>query len=230
MAGASRTEPASGAIPRVLEVPAAGAALLLASPVIALAALLVRITSRGPAFFRQTRVGRGGRDFVLYKLRSMRSAREGVRLTAAGDDRVTAVGRLLRKSKLDELPQLWNVVRGDMSLVGPRPEVPEYVDLEDPRWVEILRWRPGITDPVAVRLRDEERVLAAVSEDRERFYREELQPEKLRAYIRYLRARTWASDVRVLLQTALAVLLPRRAGSLGEPFSEGRAAKNSARD
>jgi lipopolysaccharide/colanic/teichoic acid biosynthesis glycosyltransferase len=120
------------------------------------------------------------------------------------------VGRFLRRSKLDELPQLWNVVRGDMSLVGPRPEVARYVDMQDPVWQRVLRVRPGITDPVTLQLRDEEALLAGVEGDRERFYREELQPEKLRQYAAYLENRSAWADVKVLYKTVLAVLFPGR--------------------
>jgi lipopolysaccharide/colanic/teichoic acid biosynthesis glycosyltransferase len=214
-----------GGIPRAVEMPIAGIALVLAAPVITLFALLVRLGSAGPAFFRQERVGRGGKPFVLFKLRSMRTGFEGPRVTAKGDARVTFVGRILRKTKLDELPQLWNVVRGDMSLVGPRPEVPEYVDPENPLWREILRWRPGITDPVTLRLRDEETVLAAVPGDSERYYREEIQPAKLREYVAYLETRRWWTDLSVLVRTGLAVLIPRRVGGkdpLPPPGSDPR--------
>ena len=180
---------------------------------------MIRASSRGPIFFRQERVGRGGRNFVLYKLRTMRLSTDGPQVTAPGDDRITRVGRILRKTKLDELPQLWNVVRGDMSLVGPRPEVPRYVDLDDPLWMETLRVRPGITDPVTLKLRDEESVLARVEGDPERFYREELQPAKLREYVAYSRSRSWSKDVAVLCRTVLALLVPDAAR--GESVAHG---------
>jgi len=140
-------------------------------------------------------------------------------VTARGDDRVTSVGRFLRRTKLDELPELWNVLKGDMALVGPRPEVPELVDLTDPLWVEVLRARPGLTDPVTVGLRNEELLMAGVEGDRERYYREVLQPKKLRGYAAYLRNRNWRSDLRVIGATAVAILRP---GSAPEgPTSEG---------
>jgi lipopolysaccharide/colanic/teichoic acid biosynthesis glycosyltransferase len=214
-------EDAPGGIPRPVEAMLAGAGLLVATPLIALGALLVRATSPGPAFFRQERVGRGARLFTLYKLRTMRVANSGPQVTARGDDRVTPVGRILRRSKLDELPQLWNVVRGEMSLVGPRPEVPNYVDPSNPLWKRILSARPGITDPVTLELRDEEALLAAAGDDRERFYRERLQPEKLRRYARYLDARSPARDVEVLYKTVLAVLFPRLASGKGFPMPDG---------
>jgi lipopolysaccharide/colanic/teichoic acid biosynthesis glycosyltransferase len=160
-------------------------------------------------------VGLGGRPFTLLKLRTMRTVAtvagtpEGTQLTASGDARITPVGRWLRRFKLDELPQLWNVVRGDMSLVGPRPEVPRYVDAADPLWQSVLSARPGLTDPVTLRLRDEEALLAGV-DDVEGFYRERLLPWKLRGYRDYLARRSWTSDLAVLGATVLAVLRLRR--------------------
>lgn len=197
-------------IPRPIEAALAAAGLLVSIPVLAVAALLVRVTSPGPALFRQERVGLGGRAFTLYKLRTMRGPGGGPQVTARGDSRITPIGRLLRRSKLDELPQLWNVVRGDMALVGPRPEVPRYVDRNDPNWQRILQARPGITDPVTLELRDEEALLAAVGGDTERFYREQLQPEKLRRYVAYLQGRSAGTDVKILFRTILAILIPGR--------------------
>ena len=196
-------------LPRAFEASLACLGLAVASPVLLLAAGLVAATSPGPVLFRQQRVGLGGRPFTLLKLRTMRVAPEGSQLTASGDSRITPVGRWLRRFKLDELPQLWNVVRGDMSLVGPRPEVPRYVDPQDPLWRQVLSARPGLTDPVTLRLRDEEALLAA-SEDPERFYRERLLPWKLRGYRDYLERRSWVSDLGVLGATVLAVLRLRR--------------------
>jgi lipopolysaccharide/colanic/teichoic acid biosynthesis glycosyltransferase len=205
----ARSQAARG-IPRPLEALLAAGGLIVSLPILAVGAVLVRATSRGPAIFRQQRVGRGGRPFTLYKLRTMRVSAEGPQVTARGDDRITPVGRFLRRSKLDELPQLWNVVRGDMSLVGPRPEVARYVNIQDPAWQRVLRVRPGITDPVTLQLRDEETLLARVEGDRELFYREELQPEKLRQYATYLENRSTWTDVEVLYKTVLAVLFSGR--------------------
>ncbi len=200
-------------LPRAVEIPLAVVGLLLAAPVIGLAAVAVALTSGLPIFFRQTRVGRDGAPFRLIKLRTMRSDTGAPRVTARGDSRVTLAGAVLRRTKIDELPELWNVLRGDMAFVGPRPEVPEYVDLSDPRWMEVLRARPGLTDPVTLRLREEEVLMAGVTGDRDLFYRETLQPWKLRGYAEYLRERNWRSDLRVLLQTAFAVWVPGRAAS-----------------
>ncbi len=131
------------------------------------------------------------------------------------------MGRLLRRSKLDELPELWNVLRGDMSFVGPRPEVPQYVDPENPAWKEVLLVRPGLTDPVTLRLRNEELLMTRVEGDREAFYRETLQPLKLAGYRAYLQRRTWRTDVGVLFATLLAVLWPARSGSPAPPTCTG---------
>src|SRR6267378_8100842 len=128
-------------------------------------------------------MGRGGRTFTLYKLRTMQLRNEGPQLTGCDDTRVTAVGRFLRQAKLDELPQLWNVLKGNISLVGPRPEVPLYVDLENPMWKLVLEVKPGITDPMTLRLRNEEELLAEVTGDREHFYLRTLQPYKLNEYL-----------------------------------------------
>ncbi len=202
-------------LPRALEVVLALMGLAVAAPAIVLAAAGTALTSGFPVFFRQKRMGRGGRPFTLIKLRSMRASRGGPQVTARGDSRVTPFGRFLRRSKLDELPELWNVFKGDMSFVGPRPEVPELVDPANPLWREILLARPGLTDPVTVRLRDEEALMAGVEGDREAFYRETLQPFKLQGYCAYLRRRTWRSDMGVLWETVLAVLWPSRSGSPG---------------
>ena len=179
--------------------------LVGALPFLLAAALAIALDSRGSPLFVQERVGRGGRRFLLWKLRTMKAG-GGPEVTAAGDTRVTRVGRVLRRLKLDELPQLWNVLRGEMSFVGPRPEVPAFVDLADERWRRVLSVRPGITDPVALALKDEEALLATVAGDRERFYRERLQPFKLRGYLEYIQNRTPWMDLAVIARTMLAVV------------------------
>ncbi|HEX3127347.1 MAG TPA: sugar transferase [Thermoanaerobaculia bacterium] len=207
-------------LPRGVDAVLALAGLVASSPVLLVASAFVAATSPGPVLFRQTRVGLGGRPFTLLKLRTMRIAPEGSQLTTSGDSRITPVGRWLRRFKLDELPQLWNVVRGDMSLVGPRPEVPRYVDASDPLWQSVLSARPGLTDPVTLRLRDEEALLAG-ADDVEGFYRERLLPWKLRGYRDYLARRSWTSDLGVLGATALAVLRLRRPAGPGRDEIEG---------
>jgi lipopolysaccharide/colanic/teichoic acid biosynthesis glycosyltransferase len=197
-----------GAMPRWVEVPVAALGLVLLSPILGLAAVAIKATSRGPALFKQQRVGLGGQCFTLFKFRTMRVQAGGPQVTVRGDSRITAIGGVLRHLKLDEIPELWNVVLGDMSLVGPRPEVPELVDLGSALWQQVLQARPGVTDPVTVRLRNEEVILAATEGDLEGFYRDVAQPFKLLGYRSYLERRTWLSDVRVLFQTVRAVLAP----------------------
>ncbi|HYN22840.1 MAG TPA: sugar transferase [Thermoanaerobaculia bacterium] len=222
-------------LPRLVDTALALAGLVATSPLLLLAAAAVASTSPGPVFFRQQRIGRGGRSFTLLKLRTMTANAAnaantadtaGGELTAAGDYRITPVGRWLRRFKLDEIPQLWQVVRGDMSLVGPRPEVPRFVDSSDALWRQVLAARPGLTDPVTLRLRDEEALLkAAGGDDVEGFYRERLLPWKLRGYRDYLERRNWATDLAVLAATALAVVRLRRPKPLQLAEIDGREAR-----
>jgi lipopolysaccharide/colanic/teichoic acid biosynthesis glycosyltransferase len=195
-------------IPRWVEAFLAFLALLGSGPLIIVSAAAIRLTSPGPVLFRQRRIGKNGQPFALIKLRTMHEQNHGPQVTTTTDSRVTHVGRLLRKTKLDELPEFWNVLKGDMSLVGPRPEVPRYVDLRDPSWQIVLQTRPGITDPVTLRLRNEEQLLAAVEGDVERFYLETLQPVKLRGYLEYLQTRSWIEDLKVIVRTAIGVIRP----------------------
>jgi lipopolysaccharide/colanic/teichoic acid biosynthesis glycosyltransferase len=185
-------------------------ALLLLSPILLLVGLCVKLTSRGPAVFVQQRVGRRGRPFRLYKFRSMRvaPAGSGDLVTGRDDPRITPVGRWLRRTKMDELPQLWNVLRGDMSVVGPRPEVPRYVASYTPQQRQVLEVRPGITDPATLAFRDEEDLLAAVpADEREAYYLREVLPRKLELNRAYLERRGVWSDLHVIART-LAALLP----------------------
>jgi lipopolysaccharide/colanic/teichoic acid biosynthesis glycosyltransferase len=179
---------------------AAGVGLVATSPLLAACALAIRIENRGPILFRQVRMGINGKRFFLLKLRSMRSASSGTSITAGGDSRITKVGQLLRDYKLDELPQLWNVFRGDMNFIGPRPEVPEYVDLSDARWRAVLSVPPGITDLASLVFRHEERLLADCG-DVETFYRECLLPRKLEISAHYARTRSTLSDIRLIALT-----------------------------
>lgn len=189
-------------------------ALIATSPVLVLAALAVKLTSPGPVLHRAERVGRDGRPFTLLKLRTMRDGGlTGPRVTSAGDLRVTPVGRFLRRYKIDELPQLINVLRGDMSLVGPRPEDPRFVERYSDEERRVLRLRPGITGPAAIAFRDEERLLQKADVDVEGAYLREVMPAKLRLDLTYIDERSFWSDVRILIRTALSILLPRRKGS-----------------
>ena len=177
-------------LPRAFDVALAVMGLVSTSPLLLASALTVALTSSGGVLFRQKRIGRHGQIFTLYKFRTMRASANGPLVTSSDDPRITASGRFLRKTKLDELPTFWNVLIGDMAMVGPRPEVPRYVKLEDPVWQKILAVRPGITDPVTLHLRSEEDLLAQVEGDTEEYYLTELQPQKMKGYVDYLQTGT----------------------------------------
>lgn len=214
-------------MPFLIQRASAVVGLLVLGPLILALALAVRLTSRGPAFHRATRVRPGG-TFTLYKIRTMRdgSGEAGPAITAIGDRRVTRVGRILRRTKLDELPQLWNVVRGDMALVGPRPEDPRYVDQTDPLHAQVFGALPGLTGPTALAYRDEESILASAAlamaqrhgrqtptdEDLDRAYREVVLPAKLQMDAAYLGSRSMRGDLGVLGMTIGQVL-----GRTGHP-------------
>lgn len=183
-------------------------ALVALSPILMICAAAVWVSSPGPILFRQKRMGRNGKPFTLFKFRTMKAASAGLLVTAGNDQRITRVGRILRRSKLDELPEFYNVLRGDMSIVGPRPEVVELVDLSDPAWRRILKHRPGITDPVTLQFRNEESLLAGV-EDARKFYLDVIQPYKLKGYMEYLDGKSFASDAAILIRTFRVVLLPK---------------------
>jgi lipopolysaccharide/colanic/teichoic acid biosynthesis glycosyltransferase len=187
---------------RALDVTVAGGALAILAVPLGILALAVRLTSAGPALFRQWRIGQGGRPFRLLKLRTMvhGAAAQGPAITARGDARVTPLGAWLRRWKLDELPQLVNVLRGDMSLVGPRPEVRRYVARYGMRERRLLRVRPGITDPASIAFADEESILAACP-DRERAYVETVLPQKIALSLAYLEQRSVWSDLGVIART-----------------------------
>jgi lipopolysaccharide/colanic/teichoic acid biosynthesis glycosyltransferase len=197
---------------RGLDLTVAALGLALLAPLFALVALCIRLDSPGPVFFRQERVGRGGRIFRIHKFRTMvaDAPSRGLGITVGEDVRITRVGRWLRRSKLDELPQLIDVLAGHMSLVGPRPELPRYVALypADLR-SQLLRVRPGITDPASLQFADEATLLAA-STDPERQYLEVLLPAKLRLSVDYARRATLISDLGVLVRTAGLLLGQRR--------------------
>jgi lipopolysaccharide/colanic/teichoic acid biosynthesis glycosyltransferase len=194
-------------VKRVFDLIVAGAGFVVLVPVLAVIALAVAVSSPGPVLFRQQRVGLHGRPFAILKFRTMTHAPEGQGplVTAAGDRRITPVGRVLRATKLDELPQLWNVVRGDMSLVGPRPEVPKYVAQYPPGVAEkVLSVRPGITDEASILYRDEAEILARAA-DPERAYVEEVLPRKLELYLRYAQRHSLAGDVGILFRTVASL-------------------------
>ena len=195
-------------IGRTLEISAVLMGLLLIWPVFLLIALLIVVSSPGPVLFTQTRVGRHGKPFTIYKFRSMVPGADklGSSVTTGDDARITPVGRFLRRTKLDELPQLWNVLVGDMSLVGPRPEVPEIVAHYTPSMRRILEVRPGITSIASLHLRDEEDLLAAL-DDPDRAYVASLVPFKVSLAMTHVDQRSIWFNVRVLILTLYGVLL-----------------------
>jgi lipopolysaccharide/colanic/teichoic acid biosynthesis glycosyltransferase len=192
---------------RVLDVTLAGAALAASAPLLAVVSAAIRLESPGPVLFRQIRVGRHRRAIETLKLRTMvvDAHRQGLQITAGHDPRVTGVGRFLRKTKLDELPQLWNVIRGDMSVVGPRPEVPKYVESYRPEWEKLFSVRPGLTDLASLAFRDEERMLAH-ARDHERAYREVIMPLKLGLAMEGVERSSLLHDLGIIVRTMIAIV------------------------
>lgn len=202
---------------RVFDVVVSCLALVVLSPLLAAIAVAVRVDSPGPAFFRQERVGRFGAPFQILKFRTMAARRDDAALpiTVAGDPRITRVGKILRRFKLDELPQLFNVARGEMSIVGPRPELLRYVELYPPEKRRIvLSLRPGITDNAAIEFVDEEQLLAGAP-DPEKAYVEIVMPRKLDLYEKYAVSRSFWGDLRIVARTACRIV----ARSSGSPRS-----------
>jgi lipopolysaccharide/colanic/teichoic acid biosynthesis glycosyltransferase len=195
---------------RVLDFVVAAIALVVFFPMMVGAALFVRFGSPGPVFFRQRRMGRHGREFTLYKFRSMSPVKgNNSSITVSGDVRITPVGALLRRYKLDELPQFWNVLRGDMSLVGPRPKLPHHEALR-------MDCRPGITGAATLAFRNEEEFLSGIPEDQlETFYEMFVKPAKAQLDLEYMRTATPSSDLKILWETASACLFSS-AGSLAK--------------
>jgi lipopolysaccharide/colanic/teichoic acid biosynthesis glycosyltransferase len=192
---------------RVFDFLCSSIGLLLLFPVFLLVMVAIYLESGGPVFFRQERVGKDGVPFLIIKFRTMvdRASEIGPEITSAGDPRVTRVGHFLRRTKLDELPQLLNVWNGEMSLVGPRPEVPSFVALYDDRQREVLSVRPGITDPASIIYADEEKILGAASDSR-RAYVEEILPHKLELNLQYIKKVSLLSDLKVIFLTIGKIL------------------------
>ena len=181
--------------------------ILLLSPVFFLLYKSICLESRGGGFYRQLRVGRYGKDFYVYKFRSMRvgADKQGLITVGGRDPRITRIGYFIRKYKLDELPQLFNVLKGDMSLVGPRPEVRKYVNLYTSEQLKVLQVRPGITDPPSIRYRNENELLAHVP-DPEKYYREVIMPDKLKINLKYIANISFKNDLQIILHTFFAIL------------------------
>lgn len=187
---------------RIFDILASGLGLLVLSPVFVVVAVWIKWDSRGPVFYRQVRVGRHNRDFYLLKFRSMEvgADRKGLITVGGRDPRVTRSGYFIRKYKVDELPQLVNVFRGDMSLVGPRPEVRKYVDLYTPEQLHVLDVRPGITDLASIRYRNENELLAQ-AENPDRYYVEVIMQDKLRINLEYVANRSFGYDLKLIFMT-----------------------------
>jgi len=193
-------------IKRAFDIVCSGLGLLILSPLLLGVAVWIKLDSRGPVLFLQERVGRFGKPFYIHKFRTMRVENAGLQITVGADPRITAAGTFLRRTKLDELPQLWDVLRGAMSLVGPRPEVPRYVALYTAKQREVvLSVRPGITDLASLVYRDEGEQLAR-SSDPEKTYVEQVLPAKLALSARYVRTASFAGDLRLILATLTALL------------------------
>jgi len=209
---------------RVFDIAFALCALLISAPVLVAVALWIKLDSRGPILFRQERVGLRGRLFAIYKFRTMRvgAAEQGPLITVGADPRITRAGALLRRYKLDELPQFVNVLVGDMSVVGPRPEVPRYIALYPSEARDlILSVRPGITDLASIAYRDESAVLAA-AQDPEELYVREILPAKLEHCSQYVRKRSLWLDLVIVWRTARVVLSRT---DQGEPRAQRKGAE-----
>lgn len=187
---------------RLFDIVMSGLGLLILSPLFLILAIWIKLDSKGPVFFRQSRVGKGNKDFRIFKFRSMRvGSDKGSQVTIGGHDpRITRSGYFIRKFKLDELPQLINVFIGDMSLVGPRPEVRHYVNYWTPEQMHVLDVRPGITDPASIKFRNENDLLEK-AEDPEKYYIEVIMQEKLNLYLEYVQKHSFFGDLGLIFKT-----------------------------
>lgn len=193
---------------RVFDFTGALIGLILLFPTFLITSILIKINDWGPILFKQLRVGRNGKSFVLYKFRSMNTVRYFTEdaFEPGNNTRITSVGRYLRKNKIDELPQLFNVIKGDMSFVGPRPEVKKWTEIYPEKWAAVLSVKPGITDNATIEFRNEEDLLSK-SKDPEMTYRDKILPRKLDLYIDYVNNRTFIGDLTIIFRTIKAILL-----------------------
>lgn len=191
---------------RLFDLVVSLAGLLILFPLFLIIAFAIKINDKGPVFFRQIRAGKNGHDFLVYKFRTMKKAPDHVEgnFNPGDKSRITSVGKFLRKSKLDELPQLINVFKGEMSLVGPRPEIQRWVTVYPERWQKVLSVRPGITDNSSILFRDEESILSH-SEDPEKTYREIILPRKLDLYEQYVDTHSLFGDIKLIFKTIISV-------------------------
>jgi lipopolysaccharide/colanic/teichoic acid biosynthesis glycosyltransferase len=187
---------------RTFDFLASAVGLVLLSPLLLVIAIMMKLKMPGPVLFRQERTGRNGKPFTILKFRSMTLDHQGSTISVKGEDRITPLGAKLRKYKLDELPELWNVVRGDMSLVGPRPDMPEYLSRLAGEEKRILELRPGITGPASLKYAREEELLAGV-DDPAKYNDEIIWPDKVRINLDYYYNRSFLGDIRIILKTIL---------------------------
>jgi lipopolysaccharide/colanic/teichoic acid biosynthesis glycosyltransferase len=192
---------------RIFDLTVSFIGLILLLPLILTIGMLIITDNKGPVFFRQWRVGKDGRLFVLYKFRSMKVTGSGFDaiFEPGNTARVTKIGRFIRSTKIDEIPQLWNVLKGEMSLVGPRPEIQSWVDTCPERWKKILTVRPGITDNASLEFRNEEAILVE-SKDPETTYKEIILPRKLDLYDQYISRHSFAGDLMLIFKTLLSLI------------------------
>jgi lipopolysaccharide/colanic/teichoic acid biosynthesis glycosyltransferase len=197
---------------RLIDISVAAVGLLLLAPLFGVVALMIKLDSRGRVFFRQKRIGKGFRPFWIYKFRTMTEGTPvaALPLTVGEDPRITRVGRFLRRSKIDELPQLINILKGEMTLVGPRPEVPRYVEAFRHEYQEILTMRPGLTDLASLKYRDESELLGQSDHPEEEYLRCVL-PDKIRLGKEYIRRSSLLFDFSLIVRTLLKVIFPRSA-------------------
>ena len=192
---------------RLFDILASFIGLIIISPVFLILGIWIKLDSKGPVFYKQVRVGRGNKDFFLYKFRSMRVGADKAGLITVGgrDPRVTRSGYYIRKYKLDEFPQLINVLKGDMSLVGPRPEVRKYVEMYTPEQMHVLDVRPGITDLASIRYRNENELLEK-AEDPDKYYVEVIMQDKLRINLEYVKEHSFIYDIKLIFGTFWAII------------------------
>ena len=195
---------------RLFDIVASGVGLVVLSPLFLVLAIWIKMDSKGPVFYRQVRVGRGNKDFRIFKFRSMRvGSDKGSLVTIGGHDpRITRSGYFIRKFKFDELPQLMNVFVGDMSLVGPRPEVRHYVDYWTPEQMHVLDVRPGITDPASIKFRNENELMEQ-AEDPEKYYIEVIMQEKIKLYLEYVEKHSFFYDIVLIFKTFWVIVKER---------------------
>ena len=191
---------------RLFDIVSSGIGLLCLAPVFVVMAIWIKLDSRGPVFYRQTRVGRYGRDFRIFKFRSMRVGGDKGRQITGGerDPRITRSGYFIRRYKIDELPQLINVFLGDMSIVGPRPEVRKYVDLYSEEQRKVFQVRPGITDLASIKYRNENELLSQV-DDPDTYYIDVIMPDKLAINLEYIRHQSFMGDIKIIFNTLFKI-------------------------